>query len=121
MKMSFDQTLVTWATLDEAAPGRIPRALHHVPIGEWLRGLGLEDVRALVILQTDDGHYYLHVSQMVRNDTGSIVMDRALDRIATRPRILDLGTEPTWPDCLNESRYRQHGLMADSRQHVAVG
>lgn len=117
-------TLVLQATVDDLTGDEIPFLLHHIPVGDWMHEMGLDDVRALAVFEVD-GHYHLHVSQLVRTDAGDIVLDRALGRVATRPRIIDLGTEPCWPECLNEPHYQvRRGswlLLADARHHVAIG
>lgn len=98
------------ATVDPAAVERgIPFALHHAVVAQWLTGLGLDDVRTLAVFDID-GRYQLHVTEMVRNERDEVMLDQASDAVVTRPRVVDLGTEPAWPECLNDAHYRRNIL-----------
>lgn len=69
----------------------------------WLRSLGVnpDDMRPTLLITETSGRYALHLSQVQRDTAGSKVIDHAAGHVATTPVVIDLGTEATWPACLN--------------------
>lgn len=67
-------------------------------LSAWLRNLRIDnvDIRALAIVRRGEG-YELHLSEFVLNDRGAKQLDLALGEPVTRPRVIQLGTVPTWP------------------------
>ncbi len=68
-------------------------------LNEWLTSIGLDTtaITAVLIVKASNG-YALHVTEKVRNDRGREVIDQALNAVVTRPRVIYLGHEKTWPD-----------------------
>ena len=85
---------------------------------DWLASVGAKDVVAFALFQRGD-RYRLHVSELVRNAGGSVVVDFAAGRVATAPRVIDLGIERSWPDTLTRTTLcAQRGSVAADR-HMA--
>lgn len=82
------------------------RKEQYQPVLDWLAGLGLDHVTALAMFQHQDGRYLLAATQLCVSDTGNPYIDFASDRIATRYRVLDLGTDATWPPLFDVAWYR---------------
>jgi hypothetical protein len=70
---------------------------------EWVRGLGVDPakVRSKGLISEGQQSYELHLSETVRDDTGATVLDHAIDDIVSRPLVVDLGHERSWPQWLN--------------------
>lgn len=67
---------------------------------EWVRSLGLvpDDLAAIfAIVRTPQGRWELHVTEHLRNEAGHKYIDQAKQDIVSRPVVIDLGDEPSWP------------------------
>lgn len=66
---------------------------------DWVRSLGLEpkDFCPELVIMGRGFDYELHLTEYVRDDAGRKILDYALQRAYTRPHIVSLGTERTWP------------------------
>lgn len=66
-------------------------------VAAWLESVGAQRVRDLAVFRSPDGRYTLHVSQFPEG----YPMDYAAGEPMRVARRIDIGTEPTWPECLN--------------------
>jgi len=88
---------------------RVPIDVNSLPaddrqaVNAWAAGLGVEpkNVLAHMVITRSEAGYRLHLSQVVRDRNGKPIFDRASERVATTPLIVDLGTERTWPAALD--------------------
>jgi hypothetical protein len=73
---------------------------------QWVRSLGVEpaNVRPVFYIMIGDNGYELHLSEYVRDEQGSQIIDHAFNYTVSKPLIIDLGQSETWPAWLNESR-----------------
>jgi hypothetical protein len=67
---------------------------------EWVSALGLvpADIGAKFAIVRGRGGWELHVTEHLRNSDGHKYIDQASQQIASRPVVVDLGAEPSWPE-----------------------
>lgn len=65
-------------------------------VADWLNSLGARDATALAIFRCGI-RYSLHLTELAPDRP----VDYATGLPVTAPRVIDLGTAPSWPDCLN--------------------
>src|SRR6266705_685767 len=63
----------------------------------WLGRVGAnpDDVRAFAVLLTPAAEFELHLTEYVRDEQGSMIVDWAMTECVTRPRVIALGSERT--------------------------
>ncbi len=69
---------------------------------DYVRGLGVDPDRVcahLAIYRDAEGRYHLHLSEKLPHPSGKgDWLDLVTDRLATKPVVIDLGHEQTWPE-----------------------
>lgn len=94
--------LVLRVTFDDAFSAEALRAgFDNAAVAAWLESLGATRVRDLAVFR-HAGRYTLHVSQFPEG----YPMDHAAGEPVRVARRIDMGTEPTWPECLNLEVFR---------------
>jgi hypothetical protein len=68
-------------------------------LNAWLASVGgnPKTTVAFAVIANGDG-WDLHVTEKVQGEHGGDILDLALNDVVTRPRIIPLGAEKTWPD-----------------------
>jgi hypothetical protein len=71
-------------------------------VRSWMRGLGvdLDSVTPRLKIELAKEGFRLHLSQYVCDDNGRKILDHAEERAVTRPLVIELGRERTWPEWL---------------------
>lgn len=70
---------------------------------EWVRSLGIDpsNVRAQGVIIPGEQGYNLHLSEFVRDEQGKLILDQAFNEVVSKPLVIDLGPEKTWPGWLS--------------------
>lgn len=68
----------------------------------WVRRMGVDlaSVTPRLKIELTPQGFRLHLSQYVLNENGRKILDHAEDRAVTRPLVIELGRERTWPEWL---------------------
>ena len=71
---------------------------------EWVRSLGLvpEHFRVCGVILQGKTSYELHLSELIRDEHGNSIVDHAINDVVSKPRVVDLGQQRTWPSWLEQ-------------------
>jgi hypothetical protein len=96
-KLAQQSHLVLRLTIDDATSAEaLVGGMDLNAIADWLSSVGARDATALAIFRCGN-QYSLHLTELAPDRP----VDYATGLAVTAPRVVDLGTDASWPDCLN--------------------